>query len=210
MAKFYLLGGENIRRQDAKPVNEAAFADAGEKPSVLVFSWARASFDRNYLRQKRLWDYFRGLGAGEINAVDYSEGIEDIERKLSEANLVYLTGGQPSVLIERLNRSGVDKLLKKYKGTVVGRSAGALVLCNRCVVTLRDSKKMRLIDGFGLVDLTLKAHYKRVNDEALLRFSLQERVYAVPKGSAIVANGDGLSFLGKIYLFENGEKVRLN
>ncbi len=210
MSKFYLLGGENIRHQDAKPINEAAFADAGENPLVLVFSWARASFDRNYLRRKRVTDYFRSLGAGEVSFVDYSESIEVIEQKLLEANLVYLTGGQPSVLMERLSRSGVDKLLKNFEGTVVGRSAGALVLCKKCVVTLRGSKRVRLIDGFGIVDLVLKAHYVEGNDGVLLRFSFKERLYAVPKGSAIIADNGKLSFLGKVYLFESGKRQLLS
>ena len=114
MVKFYLLGGENIVKQDAKTVNQAAFTDAGENPSVLIFPWARESFDRSYLRRKRVFDYFRSLGAGEIAVADYSDGIGEIEKKFAQTDLVYITGGQPSILIERLRRVGVDKLLKSF------------------------------------------------------------------------------------------------
>ena len=46
MPKLYLLGGENVFKRSAREVNERAFQDAGEHLVVLVFPWARASFDR--------------------------------------------------------------------------------------------------------------------------------------------------------------------
>jgi len=46
MPKLYLLGGENVYKRSAREVNERAFQDAGEPLDILVFPWARASFDR--------------------------------------------------------------------------------------------------------------------------------------------------------------------
>ncbi|HLN89765.1 MAG TPA: hypothetical protein VK253_06835, partial [Candidatus Binatia bacterium] len=72
MPKYYLLGGENTHKRDAKEVNQRAFNDAGGTPRVLVFSWARASFDKTYLKSKLLFDYFRSLGASTVSVVDFS------------------------------------------------------------------------------------------------------------------------------------------
>lgn len=63
----YFLGGENLVRRDAREINARAFLDAGGAPDVLVFSWARASFDRSYKRGKRVFDYFRSLGQIALN-----------------------------------------------------------------------------------------------------------------------------------------------
>jgi dipeptidase E len=210
MTKFYLLGGENTHYRDAKDVNQKAFNDAGESPSVLVFSWARASFDETYPKRKLLFDYFRSLGASSVSTVNYSRTFEEIKQKISECDLVYLTGGVPSILIERLQKLCVDGLLKSFNGVVVGRSAGALVLCRKYAVTYKSNCKEKLMNGFGLVDITLKAHYKLGRDTQLLKLSGKEKIYAVPKGSAVVCDGGNLSFLNDVYLFENGKREEIN
>jgi dipeptidase E len=206
MAKLYLLGGENIRKRSAQAVNEAAFADAGQPLHVLVFSWARASFDRHYSRRKMLTDYFTNLGADTVDFVEYSDPQGLITQKIAESNLIYLTGGLVNALVERLKSAHVDKMLRNYPGVIIGRSAGALALCRRCVVTKRFGKKAKMVDGLGLADLTLKAHYRRDKDEVLKNLSIGQRIYAVPSRSALIYMDGAYSSIGKIFVFENGQK----
>ncbi len=206
MPKYYLSGGENVVRRDAEEVNRQAFIDAGGTPRVLVFSWARASFDNTYEKRKRLFDYFRSLGASSVTFADYSSTHEEIMEKIAWSDLVYLTGGLPSVLVERLRKAGVDSLLRTYGGVIVGRSAGALALCKKCIITCRSNSAVKVIDGLGLVDLTLKVHYRLGRDEELLKLSKEQEVFAVPKGSALVYNNGHLSFINTVYFFHKGER----
>jgi peptidase E len=206
MPQLYLLGGENVFKRSAREVNERAFQNAGEPLIVLVFPWARASFDKGYKKRKTLVDYFISLGASIINFIEYSDSNETIAKKMADSNLVYLTGGLASVLVERLKNMGVDRLLYNYGGVIVGRSAGALALCRKCIITCRRNSKVKIIDALGLADLTLKVHYKPEKDSTLKRLSRQEKIYAVPEGSALVYNNDACSFIGEVYLFENGKK----
>ncbi len=206
MPKLYLLGGENVLKRSAREVNESAFLDAGDSASVLVFPWARASFDKKYQKRKTLVDYFISLGASAVNFVEYTDSNEAIAQKMAESNLVYLTGGGASILLERLKNAGVDRLLAEYGGVIVGRSAGALALCRRCIVTCRSNSKIKVIDGLGLADLTLKAHYKSEKDAALQRLSMQGKIYALPSGSALIYRNGACSFMGEAYLFEDGVK----
>lgn len=210
MPKYYLLGGENTHKRDAQEVNQRAFHDAGKAPRVLVFSWARASFDKTYPKSKLLFNYFRSLGASTVNTVDYSSSSAEIKEKISESDLVYLTGGVPSVLVERLKKSGISSLLEDFEGVIVGRSAGALALCKKCVITYRSSCAVKVIDGLGLVDLTLKAHYKLGQDTKLKELSETQDIFAVPKGSALVCDNGNLSFMNNVYLFHNGERQILS
>jgi len=208
MTKLYFLGGENVVKRDSKEINEAAFRDAGEAPAVGVFPWARASFHQAYKRRKRLFDYFRSLGACSVDFADYSDTREEIIRKVECSDLIYLPGGRASVLVERLKNKSVDKLLRGYNGVVVGRSAGALALGKKCVITRnRRNPTSKLIRGIGLVDFSVKAHYKHLKDDALKRLSKQERIYAIPERSALIYEDGCLSFMGDVYLFQNGEKA---
>ncbi len=206
MPKYYLLGGENTHKRDAQEVNQRAFKDAGGTPRVLVFSWARASFDNTYAKSKIVFDYFRSLGASTVNAVNYSSTNGEIREKMLKSDLVYLTGGVPSVLVERLKKSCMNSLLENFEGVIVGRSAGALALCSKCVITYRSSCAVKVIDGLGLVEITLKAHYKLGKDENLKKLSETQDIFAVPKGSALICNNGGLSAINKVYLFHLGER----
>ncbi len=206
MPKYYLLGGENTHKRDAEKINQRAFNDAGAEPKILVFSWARASFDNTFAKSKILFDYFRSLGASTIKTVSYSITNGEIEEKIAQSDLVYLTGGVPSMLIERLKKMGVDSLLRGFEGVVVGRSAGALALCKKCVITYRSNSEVKVIHGLGLVDLTLKAHYRLGWDMELIKLSKNDDIFAVPKGSALVYDNGNLSAINNVYLFHKGER----
>ena len=207
MAKLYFLGGENTVKRNAQDINASAFQDAGGAPAVLVFPWARASFDRTYKRRKRLFDYFRNLGAAAVDFAEYHEAPEEIAVKAANSNLIYLTGGLTSVLLERLKTKRIDRLLHNYDRVVVGRSAGALVLCKHGVLTNRSKQTTTLITGLGLVEFTLKTHYAPSDDDELRRLSKEEKIYAVPERSALVYGNGALTAIGNVYLFQNGEKT---
>ena len=209
MTKLYFLGGENVAERDAREINAAAFCDAGEAPAVVVFPWARASFDNTYKRRKRLFDYFRNLGACTVDFADYTDTMEEITTKVACSDLIYLPGGVASVLVERLKNKRVDRLLRGYEGIVVGRSAGALALGKKGVVTKNRRKPTsRMISGIGLVGFSVKAHYRPSKDKVLKRLSQQEKIYAIPERAALVYEDGALSFMGEVYLFQNGEKTR--
>jgi len=210
MPQLYLLGGENVSKRSACEVNEQAFHDAGKAPVVLVIPWARACFDKTYSKKKILVDYFTSLGAISIDFVDYSESKENIAQKIARSNLLYITGGLVTALVERIKEAGIEDLLSDFSGVIIGRSAGALALCRKSVITGRCSKRMHFFEGFGLADITVKAHYRSKNDDLLYSLSMQENIYAIPEGSAVVIERGNLSFINKVYLFSQGKKQRLN
>jgi dipeptidase E len=206
MAKLYLLGGENTLKQNAKQINQQAFQDAGSKPVVLVIPWARPSFDSIYERRRRLRLYFNSLGAQKTIFADYSDTPQQTAAEMMGSDLIYLTGGQTSILLERLKTKAADLALSDFEGVIVGRSAGALALCKRALVTDRNTKQTKIIQGLGLADLTAKVHYRKSKDILLRNLSNTEKIYAIPQGSAIIYNNGTISTLGNVYLFENKQK----
>lgn len=212
MLNIYLLGGENTCKRNARQINQKAFQDAAcQPPTVLVLPWARASFDRKYQKRKSFFDYLRSLGAENVFFAEYADKTENLPQKFADSHLVYLTGGQPSILIERLEISGVDKLLKNYCGVIVGRSAGALALCQRGIATPRSTSKPKIVTGIGLVDITLKVHYKPEEEEKLKVLSKKVgKIYAVPERSSIFFDGKDLMPVNQVFLFYDGKKQILN
>ncbi|MCJ7763422.1 Type 1 glutamine amidotransferase-like domain-containing protein [Candidatus Bathyarchaeota archaeon] len=210
MAKLYFLGGENIVKRNARDINASAFQDAGGTPTVLVFPWARASFDKTYKRRKRLFDYFRSLGASTVDFAEYSDTPQEIAMKAKNSDLIYLTGGLTTVLLERLKNKNVDRLLHRYNRVIVGRSAGALALCRRGILTSKNKQTHKIITGLGLVEFTVKVHYAPSEDTELQRLSAEEKIYAISERSALVYDNGALSFMGNVLLFQNGEKTQVD
>jgi dipeptidase E len=205
MPKLYLLGGENVTQRSAREINMQAFHDAAEAPAVLVFPWARPSFDNTYGKRRLVSDYFRGIGAATVDFVEYGEAT-GLEEKIRQSDLIYLTGGQASILLERAKKMHLEQPLRKFKGVIVGRSAGALAVCRQCVTTQRYSQKIGLVEGLGLAPIALKAHYIPEDTETLQRFSLSTPIYAVPKDSALTYQDGKLAAVGSVYLFNGGAR----
>jgi dipeptidase E len=205
MPKLYLLGGENVTRRSAKEINMQAFHDAAEAPAVLVFPWARPSFDNTYSKRRLVTDYFRSIGAATVDYAEYGEA-DSFEEQIHLADLIYLTGGQASILLERAQKMRLGTMLRNFKGVIVGRSAGALALCSKCVTTRRYSQKIMLVKGLGLAPIALKAHYIAEDDQTLQHFSHKTPIYAVPKDSALIYQEEKLSTVGTVYLFNGGER----
>jgi peptidase E len=205
--KIYFLGGESAAKRNARSINVAAFEDAGSSPRVLVFPWARPSFDSHYRRRKLVNNYFRCLGAKSVEFIDFSETIENIVDKSKESDLIYLTGGQVSVLLNRLRSTGMDKVLRNFKGVIVGRSAGAMVLGKECLVTGRYRSQSNVVPGIRLVDFSVKAHYDPAKDKLLKQLSETQRIYAIRERSALVLRNGALSVFGEVVLFENRAKT---
>lgn len=206
MTKLYFLGGESVAKQDSKYINEVAFREAADSPRVLVFPWARTTSDKTHKRWKRLFNYFRDIGAGSVDVADYGETFEEISRKVECSDLLYLTGGFTTVLLERLREKNIAPLLSNYGKVIVGRSAGALALCKKCFLTDRRESLVKIVEGLGIVDFGIKVHYKPSGDVELKRLSKKEKIYAIPERSALIYDHESLSFIGDVYMFQNGKK----
>jgi len=78
--------------------------------------------DRAFLREK-------GYSVTDINLKEYQG--DQLYKKLSEFEMIYVTGGNTFYLLEIIRKSGFDKILPKLlkKGVIyIGKSAGACVM----------------------------------------------------------------------------------
>ncbi len=174
---------------------------------MLVFPWARPSFDAFYHRRKLIKRYFESLGASKVDFCEYPYRDLLWQEQVASADLLYFTGGQVSVLLTRLAASGMDRGLKDFDGVIVGRSAGAMVFGQQCLVTRRYSKNPAVVKGLGLVDFSVKAHYTPTKDAQLRALSMGQRIYGIPERSALTYNCGALKVFGDMYVFEDGKKT---
>ncbi len=142
-----------------------------------------------------------------IRAYDKAE----IKKRLQNADLMYIVGGNNFILSDLFKETGFDDLLKEFvkEKVIMGTSAGSIVLGRqiesdeywkaRYGVANEEIKNKAL----GLVDFNIVPHYKREDhkqwDKEFLEKTLVDNpfeVYAVKDEQAIIYDEENVSFIG--------------
>lgn len=124
---------------------------------------------------------FRVINNSKKNAVKES-------KKLLEANILIITGGNTFKLLYNLRISGLDKVIKEFSNkrefVLVGFSAGALVLTPTievCNLPNYDKNEVGLKDltGLNIVDFEVFPHYSEQEHKDLLSVYKAQTKYEV-------------------------------
>jgi len=219
MSRLYLLGGENIRKRTSEHIMLNALADAGPNPTVLIFPWTTDSVDREGEHRALVTEYFIDLGAETIQFAEPWDPYGALLKKARSSQLIYLPGGNPQLLIDRMMISRGDEILADYDGVIVGNSAGALALCKKYAAVVGQGEALitRFFKGFGDLDFAVSVHYKPENNEKnhfadseLLALSDKSatKIYAIPEDSAIIYHKGKLEFNGPVFQFYRGNRTQ--
>ncbi len=96
-------------------------------------------------------DHFTRLGAEAQGAPDARVDPDGAGVAVGRARLVVLPGGSPVRLLEGLTMTGVGAAIARHAGSggpVMGASAGAMALCEHCVL---PGRRPSVVVGLGLV-----------------------------------------------------------
>lgn len=189
---------------------------------VLAFSYrdrdVRCLEDWNRLYGKSGGLYYEGMvfpfsryGIPEdhIQWINYymdskSEAVELIR----SADILYLPGGLPDRMMERIDEFDLKSTLLQFQGVVLGYSAGALIQLQEYHLSPdQDYPEFSYFKGLPILkDFYLEVHYEdnAIQNEAIRRV-LEERqktVYAmVTDRAAIVIDGPKVKLLGDVKVF---------
>jgi len=209
--KIYLNGGADIRKNESEDIDRRAF-DEAKTNSVFVVNLTTNDKDKILEYKVSLKNYFKEFGAEKIYfATEVSD--EEFIVKITNSGLIYLPGGDPDLLMENLRKRQVIQYFDNLDAVIIGNSAGAMVLCSEYVMTEGDYKDYinpHIVKGMGLVDMCIDVHYNNIHDKKLFELSRQRDIYAIPEKSIIVLNNEKLNFIGDVYLFSKGEKIKVN
>ena len=148
-----MQGGEDVKRR----TNETLFKDVRKLSSsgkILIIPWTSDSLEKEAQYSKVLHDYFLYCGFEEVLFLDKTDPENEIQRKLSEVDTIYLPGGDTEVLYRELKQRTLQDRLFEFSGVIIGNSAGAIVL------TKGGWGDGKFYKGFGLVDFYISVHYK--------------------------------------------------
>lgn len=141
----------------------------------------------------------------KVTVVDLKEHQgDDLDRKLTQADLVLVAGGNTFYLLDQMRKSGFDILIKKHieRGLIyVGSSAGSAVCCPTIEAAKRFDDPAAAPDltdfsGLNLYDKILIPHVQKEKYAERIRQTKAEmeekgfEVVTLTDSEAIVVNGD--------------------
>ena len=129
------------------------------------------------------------------------------------SDVIYLMGGDPITQNKYLRDNDYDKVLKNYKGIILGTSAGAMNMATKAYYSKDDDyDKSFFFDGIGIVNITIDPHFNINNKEQVKeakKNSKINKIYGLPNQSAIRIC-KSITYIGKCYIFNNGELEEIN
>lgn len=192
-----------------------------QKVTVVAFSFAesiRSADMWEKLYTPRVGRYYDsivgafaayGIGDDDVTFVNYfTDTPETAARKIMDADILYFPGGNPVLMMQRIDRMGLRKTILQHDGVVMGFSAGALIQMEEYHLSPDDDfPEFMYSNGLPwLRDFYLEVHYEgnEVQDEAINRV-LAERdavVYATACGKGAILAAEGrLTLLGDVRVF---------
>ena len=198
--RIVLVGGDEFRPSCRAMDNELVEMTGIERPNALIVPTAAAA-ERPMLAAENGVRQFDLLGARAsslmaLNSADADD--EELTSAVDGADIIYLTGGNPSNLLEVLQRS---LLLRRMldaveRGAILaGSSAGAMVMGDRM-------RFRQWTDALGIVPgVAVLPHHERASKSQTSRdVSVQTAeglaVVGIDGATGCVSEGDGWRVLG--------------
>jgi peptidase E len=138
-----------------------------------------------------------GIDESNITFIHYfKDDIQTIERKINEADVIYLPGGAPDLFMERLYEKKMIKLIENQKNKILmGSSAGSMIQFSSFHISPdHDYKKFSLNQGLDFIStFNVEVHYRRRKKQkaALRRVFKKDKkpLFAIPDDGAIIYDG---------------------
>ncbi len=145
------------------------------------------------------------LGFNVIDVDLRNKNEDQLRDELKDVDIVFVCGGNTFYLLEKIQQSGFDKVLKDLlnKGVYyIGSSAGSLITGLNIELVKgfddpNEAPSLKSYDGLGFVDFVMIVHYKPERDELLKEWSKKYKVITLTDEQAIVVDGGEYKVIGK-------------
>lgn len=208
--KLVLIGGGDIGRADTKyetkEIDEEIAKLTNKVHPNFLFIGLASSFADSYY--KVIKDIYKKLGCetGKISNKTLTH-MEVVEKKIKEADIIYIGGGNTVKLVNILKENNMDEMLKaagKRGCVLTGISAGAITYCK---YGLSDFEIMEgisnnyvKVDGLGFSNYMFVPHFssdekKKEDLEKVLKENNDIKALCVDNCCAVKIIDDDISIL---------------
>lgn len=177
------------------------------------FAFVASEFEQLHEKTDHYFEFFRsmfeeaGIHFEESYVVDGRMTIDEVQRAVAEADVVWLSGGNAPAQRQYFQKYGLENLIREHSGVIIGMSAGAINMADTSIYTLTCGHCVQEIcEGLGCVDITVEPHFQySKNPEELLELSRTYLIYGLCDESAIICIGNEIEFYGEVYKINAGQ-----
>lgn len=213
MKKMVLIGGGDIGKgntnYETKEIDqEIVKLTKKENPNFLFIGLASSYSDSYYDTIKKI---YRNLGCNctYLKKKNIINNPSIVKNKLSDADIIYIGGGDTLKLKETILEYKIDLLLKEAynRGCVIsGISAGAILLTNEgfsdSFILRKESENHQFIKGLNFINISFCPHYheniKKTKELQKEIKSTKKEVYSLENGTALKIIDDKIELIKSI------------
>ena len=135
--------------------------------------------------------------------------IDEITKKLTQNDFIYITGGNTFFLLQELRKSGADKIIAEQIAsgkTYIGESAGSMVVAPdiefaKTMDSVKKAPELTSTDGLEMVEFYPVPHhtnapFKRAVEKIITQYSASLPLYPISNKEAVWVIGDNVEVLG--------------
>lgn len=161
-----------------------------------------------------------GFNFKKLMIID-NRNLNNIEEIIDNSDLVFLSGGNTEIQMKFFESIKLREILKKYKGVIIGQSAGAINLAKIAVCSPEYEEEIGrkyVWKGLGKTNISVEPHFiletnneleKKLRNE-LLKLSMEYTIYAIKDGTHIFDDGKKATLYGEAYLIKNKEITKIS
>lgn len=191
MGRFILIGGGECGRPgtvyETEIIDQEIVNLCGKKsPNFLLIALGNDQPDRYYDLLGTIYRERFNCRTDHLTKQDLRTE-EVVRKKIDNADIVYVGGGNSLRLLKCFRKYGIDKMLEKaYKNNVIlcGLSAGAICWCKYGNSDSRNpfnlDRKIIRVRGLGFLDFLMCPHYDSQAERCDSLKQMMKRTYKVP------------------------------
>lgn len=176
------------------------------------------SFDDQIKTKRYLESYcsaFNRLGLKFKDVVVLSYEMDSIEliQEIHSADVLFLMGGDTLSQFSFMNENELIEPLRKFRGVMMGISAGAINMCSISLLTFEHpTENLHIYSGVGIVNLTVEVHFniKSKKQLSILKEASTyiDEIYCITDYSCIRVSEDDVKIIGsEIYIYKDDKIV---
>lgn len=201
---YYLIGGGEFDDPIKQRVEFIVLKQLDWPARVLIIPWTTDDLTKQAKYRPQMIALLEQCNVSSVEYLEEDESSQITDNKFAEANVLYLPGGSPEVLMSKLSKHNLFFKISNFHGSVLGISAGAYVLTREYIDI--NPNPVTIMPASNLINIDIKCHYTETMDEKLYKLSTARDIYAIPNNAALVYQNNKLHTIGHITLFRKGKK----
>lgn len=212
-----LLSGSQIDEKWAYPILKK-YIPKDSRVLILPFGLEgnqQSDWD-SYYSEHRGMEYFEhincfkryGIAPKQIVWANYFiDSKEALCEKIKQSDVLFFCGGQPDLMMKRFKEYRIKKELKRFKGVVLGYSAGAMIQLDSFHLASKNGihsySGLSYLSGFDIeVHYSKKDRHQNQMIQSMIEKE-KKTIYGIGNQGGLIVNQERIECFGDVTIFES-------